>query len=264
MTRTIRQKPLRRLASSTAIPRATGAAVRSVEDKVEETDTRITEVEKLPGSLIRRQTFTSTGIFTPHRDAKSLRVRMVGGGGGGGGSIGGAGWSVGAGGSSGWYLEFTLTPTIALRGGVVVIGAGGVGGVAANGGDGGDTTLMVNGTTYIAKGGRAGITVANTAGVNWSDCTALSVGSTPSTVMVANVGGALWKMPNAVGGPVFPGVGGGTPLGGGGCHGIINSPFGNGSAGNGNGGGGGGSFSSTGNGTGGTGSPGLVLIEEYR
>jgi hypothetical protein len=109
-----------------------------------------------------RQVLTGAGTYTPFSGTKRVLVRMIGGGGGGGGAAFSAGHpdASGAGGNSGWYLEFRVSGSSGanVAGGAFSCGAAGAAGSSAptNGGTGGDTTIVINGTTFTAKGGTGG------------------------------------------------------------------------------------------------------------
>lgn len=216
---------------------------------------------------IGRQIFTTSGTYTPTTGTYRVRVRMVGGGGGGGGATGAA--NVGAGGGAGGYVEAWIDPGAAITGGTVTIGTGGAGGddtgayPAGFGVAGGDTSAVIQGTTYTAGGGGGG------AGSAAPSATALTAGGSAGAAL--SFGDVV-----AAGAPGSPGIklsaslcvsgsGGSGPFGGGGggvTAGASGWPATNGT-GYGSGGSGGSGAASTGY-AGGDGAPGLVIIEEYR
>jgi len=91
-----------------------------------------------------------------------MQIVLKGGGGGGGGGIASTGSSQAPGGGGGGegdcltiYITLDNAPDVTVN---YTIGGGGSGGGGGggNGVNGGDTTITYNGTTYTAKGGRAG------------------------------------------------------------------------------------------------------------
>src|SRR5574338_573235 len=213
--------------------------------------------------LIGRQIFTSGGTYTPTSGAVAVRVRMTGGGGGGGG-IGavGSGGGGGAGGNSGSYFEKWIDPGASVTGGTVTIGAGGSAGSSGNGGPGGDTSIVVNGTTYTAKGGNGGTGSFTRAGNLM--CMPGSANGASSSGDVVFFGPGSPGFAFQADGPVqwwYGGAGGSNPLGAGG--GVQNnSTDGNSGTGYGAGGGGASNGSATGK-VGAAGTAGIVIIEEY-
>ncbi len=217
----------------------------------------------LSGAYLGRQIITANGTYTPLGGTKA-RLRMVGGGGGGGGVAGGA-TSVAAsgGGASGQYLEHYITGISPLTGGAVSIGTAGGGGAAGNnaGTAGGDTSVVINGTTYTAKGGGAASGSANhdTFGQNGGS---IPTGSTATDITAGANGGPGVGVNSAAltTSWCFGGNGGSNPLGMGGFGGS-NA---NGGAGRGYGAGGGGSSNSVATtNAGGSGTAGVVIIEEW-
>jgi hypothetical protein len=206
----------------------------------------------VPGRFLARQVFTATGTYTPTSGTTSIVLTLQAAGGG-GGSVSASVTRFGNGGGGGvtWQKRLTGSP---VTGGAITIGAGGTSG----GGAGGDTSAVVNGTTYTAKGGAggtsdittalatttaAGSVASSTAGYDW----AVSQTSRPGMVIGATAQAA------AGGGSVF-----GSPAG-------VAAGTNNGSSGTGFGQGGAGAVNSGGGSsmTGGAGGPGLVIIDEY-
>ncbi len=210
------------------------------------------------------QIFTSGGTYTPTSGTKAVRVRMVGAGGGGGGAGGGTGTqaAAGGGGSSGAYFEKWIDPGAAITGGSVTIGSAGSAGSSSggNGGNGGDTSVVIQGTTYTAKGGLGGTgttAISNTntflggdvgAGTSSGDAVTYSPGDAGLVIYVSSTN--FW---------MIGGNGGSTPVGGGGIGGRNTAGTAGGNYG---GGGGGGSANGTGQ-AGGAGAAGKIIIEEY-
>lgn len=112
------------------------------------------------GTLLGRQVFTASGTYTPTAGTRMVRVRMVAGGGGGGGvQVTAGAYAAAGGGASGVYWEKLIDPGALVTGGAVAIGAAGAAGsnTGGTGGTGGDTTVVIQGTTYTAKGGLGGV-----------------------------------------------------------------------------------------------------------
>lgn len=212
--------------------------------------------------LLAVQTFTASGTYTPTTGARAVRVRMVGGGGGGGGSDGnGTGISTGAGGASGSYWEKYIVIGATFSGGSVTCGAAGTGGATGGGtgGTGGDSTVVINGTTYTAKGGLGGA-YHGTSTSPLSAAGGLTQAATGTAADIADRGQAghcSWS--NGVN-LAMGGAGGRSVLGGGGAD---RSGIGAGNAAVGPGGGGAGAVSTTVDAVGGAGFIGIVIIEEY-
>lgn len=216
------------------------------------------------GRRLGRQVFIGPGAYTytPTPGTSRVVVRMCGGGGGGGGAAGGANVACGAGGTSGVTIELDLGIASANPGSGVA-GAGGDGGTAAggNGAPGNATTLTLGGTTYTAAGGGGGGGRVSTPGNNSALVTGPVAGSTlPPTATYLSVatGTAGYIFGGAA---AFPGDGGGGVLGIGGLGshlvlGVGGNAFGFG-------GGGGGANAGAVGFVGGSGTPGIVIIEEY-
>lgn len=217
------------------------------------------------GGLLAIQTFTASGTYTPTVGAKGYRLRMSGGGGGGGGCPITAGRSAAGGGASGVWWEKEAYLGVQLTGGAVVIGAAGVKGFGTAGANGGDSSCIIQATTYTASGGAGG-----PIGVNFTVPEIGIVGQT-ATGTTTTGAGITFACASGVGGAVGTttargGEGGEGPYGFGGFGG-----FGNGASANvgqdaiGRGGGGGGASAIATGGTtnGGAGTAGIVIVEEY-
>lgn len=222
-----------------------------------------------PGSFLRRQNFGANNTYTPTPGTNRVTIRMVGGGGGGGGCQSGANQSAASGGASGTMVDLGGAPSLStgpIAGGAVVIGAGGAGGIANTtpAVAGGDTTIVINGITYTAKGGGAGVVALSlvapasvrggrlTAGSSSADCTAGTAGM--PGISTTNAGAN-----RTVGGD-----GGSNPLGQGGAG----SSDGDGdgaapAAGYGGGGGGAATEAVAQPRNGGAGANGVIIIDEY-
>lgn len=203
-----------------------------------------------------RQVFTSSGTWTRPEGCAAVRVRLVGGGGGGGGVTNAASSAAAAGGGGGGgfaekWITAGLTDTVA-----VIVGAAGAGGAtgANNGIAGGDTSF---GGYLSATGGAGG--------------TSMTAGTSPTTGAPgaggSGVGGDI-NLPGCSGergirssGTVVIGArGGDSQLG----AGAVNQGNNDGSDGLGYGAGGGGGVTiSTISRAGGSGTPGIVIVEEY-
>jgi hypothetical protein len=212
---------------------------------------------------IARQILTAaSGTYTPTSGTKRVLVRLVGGGGGGGGVTGASSsLAAGAGGASGGYVEKMVFNSGGITGGAYTTGAAGTGGSTAggSGGTGGDTTVVVQGTTYTAKGGTGG------SGMTAGTATGNSGGG-------GNQAGTGTGDVNRNSEPGQPGIrfNGGAGFGGNGGH----SPFGAGGAGStaaaaggaasGKGAGGGGAMTFTTTAfAGGVGTAGVIIIDEF-
>lgn len=219
--------------------------------------------------LIAQQVLTAaSGTYTPTTGTKAVRVRMVGGGGGGGAFHNGAAGGVGSGGSSGAYFEKWIDAAGNVTGGAYVAGGGGAGATATvgavTGGAGTDSSVVVNGTTYTAKAGLGG-----TAGAAYTTAPiggAVNAGTSAGDLSGAQEAGKRgWFVSTNSTTIAFPcgGAGGNSLLGGGGQERVAD---GNGNSANGYGGGGGGAVDTTAAGAnrvGGSGTQGVIIIEEY-
>lgn len=252
-------------------PRFTRVPQRQLPDKVadearrdqvraiEEIQDHVRQFPSASRTMIRRQTFQSSGIWTPNTATRAVLLRMVGGGGGGGGTTGGANFAFGGGGWSGVYWEKWIESDRQMSGGAVTIGAAGAAGAAnAQGGTGGDTSCVVNGKTYTASGGAGGLGMPNGAGPQVTGIPASTNSSTSGADFNVQERGEQGIQIAA--GAGWSGCGGNNPLGSGG----VTTATGNGGAANiGYGGGGGGAISAAADKTGGAGGAGCVLIEEF-
>lgn len=251
----------------------TSRAVRAVEDTAAQHETRVTSLESRvgkAGGLLGVQVLTGAGTYKPTSGTTRAVVKMVGGGGGGAGASSGAGAAnAGAGGNSGWLLELLLAVTGArtFTGGVFSCGAAGTGGNPGNpGGTGGDTTIVINGVTYTAKGGTGGTSAGGASAGGGPDggpgtpATQPTPAGTLRTTM--NYGGISFVFAALVGlggqgGSIDTGTGG-APLPG---FATVNA---NGNPGLGFGSGGGGATTVGAHAqTGGAGTAGTIIIEEY-
>jgi len=214
----------------------------------------------LTGRWLARQILTGSGTYTPTTGTTIVHMREIGGGGGGGGASPGAGAGAAAGGSSGVLLDIVVgTAGVALTGGAYACGAGGTAGATtpAAGGTGGDTTVIINGTTYTAKGGGGGGAMTGVAGDSAALSTAPAAGTSAGGVTTYGNGGAGIVDDGAV---WYSGSGGSTALGAGGLQ-VGGTTAGN--AGNGYGSGGSGASAQSGSRAGGAGAAGLIIIDEY-
>lgn len=213
------------------------------------------------GRFLRTTVLTTGTTFTTGIDTNTIFVRMVGGGAGGAGCTSvAAAASAGGGGGAGGYAEktFAVTPNTAYT---YAIGAAGAGASGAAGGNGGDTTFAVGGTTVTAKGGTGAVVATATAAVN---AYAGGVGGTVSTNGDVNSSGQPGDpgVQFLVATPVVAsGNGGDSPFGAGG-KGITAVGNGNNAIGFGAGGGGAATGASTVR-TGGSGTAGVIIVDEY-
>jgi hypothetical protein len=220
-----------------------------------------TFTSQLHGRYINRQVITTNGIYTSTTGTNAILVTMIGGGGGGGGAVGGAAAAVGAGGHSGVYWQKYITLASTSTTGSCTIGAAAAGGSIAGGfGNlGGDTTLIINSTTYTAKGGLGGAGMATSVADGAAAPGALSAGSSAGDIVfqgiatysvLSNGGAVIW----------FSGHGGSTPLGSGGMS-VSGQTVGN--AGSGYGAGGSGAAAQATGQLGGASTKGVIIIDEY-
>lgn len=229
---------------------------------------RITAASNAPigGRLLARQVLTATsGTYTPSSGTAFVKVWIMAPGGGGGGAQSTGGVAAGAGGSTGMLLHFTVgTPGgAAITGGAYACPAGGAGGVAGNnaGTNGGDATIVINGTTFTAKGGAGGPGMANVgAGANGESLPVAPAAGTSAVGDSAYAGGGkgvvndgtAWS--SGQGGSIPPWGSGGLPVGGG-TAGANATGFGAG--------GGGAAATGSVNRAGGNGAPAKIVVEEY-
>ena len=220
---------------------------------------RLSDVEE-GARWLGRKLFSSSSTYTPAAGTTLVLVRMVGGGGGGGGGV--AGNAVGGGGGSGVYLELRVSSATGITGGPVTIGAAGAAGAntGGTGGTGGDTSLVLNGTTYTARGGTGGAGSPNSAGAQAPLPGAPQTGSSLADVTAGTAGmHGRWTPSD---GAFYGGNGGSSPFGGGGRP-VNGASAGDSGTGKGSGGGGAAANNSGVGQTGGAGMPGVVIIDEY-
>lgn len=209
-------------------------------------------------SVIRVQTFTASGTYTPHANMLYCVAESLGAGGGGGGVQGAAGVGGGAGGGGGGgYSRAVLSAATVGSSQTVTIGAAGAGGSAGNnnGSAGGDTSL---GALCIGKGGAGGGGTNGGSNIGGAG----GVAGTGDLAGVGARGGFGVGGVNSIG---YGGTGANSILGGGGYGNVANGAAGAGAAGSGYGAGGGGaSFgNNTGTAAGGDGTAGICIVTEY-
>lgn len=216
------------------------------------------------GAYLGRQLLTGNGTYTPTAGTRVVSVRMAGGGGGGGGVGGSAGAGVGGGGNSGWCVEFEVVAVGKIAGGAYSCGAPGAGGTTAGstGSTGGDTTIVIGGQTYTAKGGTGGSgnarTASNTVGGPTSPAAQPSaVGAVTYDVVTYGIGGLGFSSAGVV---FWAGAGASSSLGAGPVALAGNN---NGIAGSPGGGGGGGGSGASANVSGGAGGAGVIIVDEW-
>lgn len=207
------------------------------------------------------QIFTGNGTYTPTTGMVYCQITCIGGGGGGGGAAttGAGQYSLGGGGGAGEYAVGIFSAATVGASQAVTIGALGGGGSGTTGGNG--TTTSVGALITAAGGsgggtGAAGATSAGTAGA----------GGTGGT-------GGNYRTPGSYGGSglgvnaaafAYSGVGASSQLGQGATNVLLSS--GNGVNAAGYGSGGSGAMNLAGQGatkTGGSGTAGVVVIQEY-
>lgn len=221
--------------------------------------------------LVATQIINASGTYTPTAGTKRVRLRMVGGGGGSGSAVSTAGNSAGSGGgASGQYLEVWLDPAGLITGGAVTIGAGGTAGTTAGGlpTAGGDTTIVINGTTFTAKKGDKSDNVSGVAGNRkWpggsifagSGANASGTFASIPCILAGEHGGIAIKVAQTPSSDdVAFGDGGGSPLGQGGAGEWTIEAIGYGAGGRGVP-----SINGASNNNGKVGLAGVVIIEEY-
>jgi hypothetical protein len=203
---------------------------------------------------------SSSSTYTPTTGTRVVHVRIVGGGGGGGGASGSTGLACGGGGASGGYVELWIDPGAAITGGAYHAGPGGAGGSSGAGAATAGTAsdIIIQGVTYTAKGGGAGVSGTNTTGQS-SHAGGLPTtgGSSGDVASDGNPGTACWANGSSNG---QSGNGGASVLGGGGYGANTGAAGANAS---GPGGGGGGAFAGGTGFAGGSGSNGIIIVEEY-
>ena len=234
------------------------------------------EITQRTGRLQLRDTQVVTATdatYSLQAGTTHIRVTCIGGGGGGGGcQSNGSSVAAAPGGNGGeWSQSWIDIATLSLSPLEVslTIGAAGSGNSNADGDDGGDTTYTDGTNTIIAKGGKGGAAgSASTVGVIYEPTTPVNNshgqvnrGSEPGHIGFLNnisswftgVGGAGGNSPMGVGGLVVSGFntgaqkedgndGTGYGAGGSGCYSIGGSSV---------------------NATGGSGTQGVIIIEEF-
>lgn len=212
--------------------------------------------------VLRTQTFTSSGTYTPNANMVYALIELVGGGGGGGGVTGAAGTNYFGAGGGGAGSEAMLIASAATIGAskTVTIGAAGAGGAGSNNGTaGGDTSV---GTICIGKGGSGGQYTATAVQLGIGGLGGVAgTGDVTPTGMPGNGGsysgaGVNVQLPS--------GMGGSSRYGGGG-NAVWNGGVNAGNAGTGKGSGGSGAYIATtaSTATGGAGTAGYVRITEF-
>ena len=131
--------------------------------------------------------FNSSGSFVLSRNL-TCDILIVGGGGGGGGNL--------AGGGGGGAVLYTTNLNLSLGSYTITVGSGGAGGTGISAGtNGGDSSIIINGITYTAKGGGGGgnrNNDANGTGTNGLDGGSGGGGS-HTNLNVATLGGSSTK-----------------------------------------------------------------------
>jgi hypothetical protein len=221
----------------------------------------IKNMQTAAGRLLGVTVLTAGTTFTTGANTTKILVRMVGGGGGGGGctSVASSASAAGGGGAGGYAEKvFAVSPNTGYTYAIGALGAGVSGAAGANGGD---TTFTVGATTVTAKGGTGAPLLASTTTLT---ARAGGAGGVVSTNGDLNGAGAPGEPGNVliVATPIVSsGDGGSGPYGGGGL-GLVAAANGNNAAGFGAGGGGSATGASAVR-TGGSGTAGVIIVEEY-
>lgn len=226
-------------------------------------------------NLIRVQTFTSHGTYTPSANTRKIQVFVQGGGGGGGGADSDASGQYGAGGGGG-AGALIISDIIAIDPdtytSTITIGAGGSGGGGPNDGTSGGDSIFDDGTIYLnadsgfggqAEVDRTGVRIAKGGqGGNYLGTQSIATNHTPLLMAFGEQGvhGFIISGAGSSGGK-----GGSSYFSGGGASARINTTgAGNGDDGKyGSGGGGAVTGGAQTNQTGGDGGDGVVMIYEY-
>jgi hypothetical protein len=197
---------------------------------------------------------TASGVYEKPAWLKFVRVKGVGGGGASGGApaTNASQASIGAGGGAGGYFEKLILAENLLESEVVTIGAAGAG-VSGNTGNNGGATSF--GTHCTAGGGSGGAKAGPSAGHNVAGPTPggvatggdINIRGATATKGVVELNGGLLTYSNYGGASMFSGY----------------ASLDNGALGYGGGGGGRINWVSAGASVGNSGSPGIVIIEEY-
>lgn len=210
------------------------------------------------GPIATIQRFTSSGTYTAPAGLKWARVKMSGGGGG-GGSVAGASNVAGGGGGAGGFLEALLTAAQLGASQTVTIGALGSGGASGgnNAGAAGGTTSL--GSLLSCTGGAGG----NAGGTQVSG----GSGGTPTVTTgttVQTINGGAGGVGAAAATFAHGGLSGSNALGTPAGAAIATSGAANGLSGGGNGTGGSGAANLGGaTQSGGSGTVGIIIVEEY-
>lgn len=216
-------------------------------------------------NVIKTQTFSSSGTYTPSTGLQYAIYECVGGGGAGGGSTGAAQLLINGGGGGGGAYARGVSSAATIGGSQTVsIGNGGTGASGSNGGNGGATSigsLCIGGggsggtvatASAVGLGGQGGIatagnTLVTSGGVGQSG---VWVNNAPGSTIVQGPSGAGG---NSIWGGGGVGVSGGDPSATNGVAGLIY----------GGGGSGGQTNDDAVNVTGGNGANGYVIITEF-
>jgi hypothetical protein len=223
------------------------------------------------GVLLNIRVLTNGTTYTPTSGTKRARVILIGGGGGGGGGATSTPTTnvFGACGGSGAYVEAFIN-NVSGTYSYAIGGSGTAGTATGDGGAGGNTTFTNGATVYTANGGSGGLLVnqsSNTSRIGGAGGTA-SNGLINVNGQRGSNGGFCTASNNLV--AFYPGQGGSTPFGWGGTCGAPGSnagALGNAGTGYGAGGGGGSAHcqsSTARSAAGGAGSPGVIIIYEYK
>ena len=110
------------------------------------------------GRYLGRQTFLTSGTYTPTPGTIRARAIIQAPGGGSGGLNAGSTSNTSGAGGGGECIEADVTSAGGITGGAVTLGAAGAAGaIGGNGGNGGNASMVLNGSTYTANGGSGGV-----------------------------------------------------------------------------------------------------------
>ena len=216
---------------------------------------------QVPGRLLKTTTLTTGTSFTTGPNTNTIKVRAWGAGGGGAGCTSvAAAASAGGGGGAGGYGEvvFAVSPNTAYA---YAIGALGAGNSGAAGSAGGNTTFTVGSVTLTANGGSGAVVATASASLTTY---AGGAGGTVGSGGTINGSGAPGEPGQTllVATPIVASGSGGSCLAGEGGVGLAAVGAGTSGTGNGSGGGGAATGAATVR-TGGSGTGGIVSVDEY-
>lgn len=235
---------------------------RNTDQRIGELQQAARDLAAMTGRLLAVKMLTGIGTYTPTDGTTRARIMLQAAGGGGGGAAGGAGMAVGGGGGPGTLLEIWVgTADTPMLGGAFSCGGSGAGGssAGADGATGGDSTIVINGVAYTAKGGTGGKGTTSSTAVDAPGGAGQTGSSSGAFVLDESSGRGARGF--VIGGASFPGDGASSRFGTGGA--AAAGAFGAGGNARGFGSGGGGANAGGAGFAGGAGSPGVIIVEEY-